>query len=67
MKRIILVISLISVICSCNSGKKKADGTKSDTEVGVENANGNIPDTTNAIKLSTDKKDSAGAHKDSVK
>lgn len=68
MKRIILIIGLVSVISGCNSSdKKKTDGTKSDSEVGVQNANGNIPDTTNAIKLSTDKKDSTGMHKDSAK
>jgi len=43
---------------SCNSGDKKADDTKTDSQVGVQNANGNIPDTTNAIRLSTDTKDS---------
>jgi hypothetical protein len=68
MKRMIIIIGLVSVISGCNSSdKKKTDSTKSDSEVGVQNANGNIPDTTNAMKLSTDKKDSAARHKDSAK
>ena len=68
MKRMIIIIGLVSVILGCNSGdEKKTDETKTDSQVGVQNVNGNIPDTTNAIKLSTDKNDSAGMRKDSAK
>ena len=63
-----LIIGLVSVISGCNSSdKKKAVETKTDEQVGVENVNGNIPDTTNAINLSTHKKDSTGMSKDSAK
>jgi hypothetical protein len=68
MKRMMLIICLVSFISGCNSSDtKKTDDTKTDSEVGVQNVNGNIPDTTSAIKLSTDKKDSTGARADSVK
>jgi hypothetical protein len=68
MKRMVLIIGLVSLISGCNSsGKKKADETKTDNPTGVQNVNGNIPDTTNAINLSTQKKDSASMRKDSVR
>ena len=68
MKRMMLIIGLISVILGCNSNdKKKTDDTKTDIQVGVQNVNGNIPDTTNAINLSNHKKDSTGMNADSVK
>ena len=68
MKRIMLIIGLVSVISGCNSNdKKKTDQTKTENQVGVENVNGNIPDTTNAINLSSQKKDSTGMHADTVK
>ena len=67
MKRMIIIIGLVSVILGCTSSdEKKTDETKTDSQVGVQNVNGNIPDTTNAIKLSTDKNDSAGIRKDSA-
>ena len=63
-----MLIVLVSVILSCNSGdKKKTEETKTDSQVGVQNVNGNIPDTANAIRLSTDKNDSAGLRSDSLK
>ena len=68
MKRMMLIIGLVSFILGCSSSdKKKTDDTKTDTQTGVQNVNGNIPDTTNAIQLSTDKKDSTGMHADSAK
>ena len=61
MKRMMLIIGLVSVILGCNSSdKKKTDETKTDNQVGVQNVNGNIPDTTNAINLNSQKKDSTG-------
>ena len=61
------IIGVICVMAGCNSGdKKKAGETKTDNPVGVENANGNIPDTTNSINLTTHQKDST-KHTDSVK
>ena len=57
MKRMVLIIVLVSLISGCNSSdKKKTDETKTDNQVGVQNVNGNIPDTTNAINLSTQKR-----------
>jgi hypothetical protein len=68
MKRMMLIIGLVSVVWGCNSNdKKKTDDTKTDIQVGVQNVNGNIPDTTNVMKLSTHKKDSTGMGTDSVK
>lgn len=73
MKRMMLIIGLVSFIWGCNSSdekktdEKKATETKTDNQVGVQNVNGNVPDTTNAIKLSTDKNDSAGMRPDSLK
>ena len=61
-------MGLVALMVGCNSSdKKKTDDTKSDGQVGVQNANGNVPDTINAIKLSTDVKDSSSMGKDSVK
>lgn len=66
MKNIILVLLTIFSFYSCSSNSSKTtDESKSKMEVGVENVNGNIPDTTNAIDLNTHKKDSS-ARKDSV-
>jgi len=68
MKKMMLIIGCVAVISGCNSSdKKKTEDTKTDSQVGVQNANGNIPDTTNAIKLSTDVKESGKMSKDSVK
>ncbi|HUS02993.1 MAG TPA: hypothetical protein VMY77_14745 [Chitinophagaceae bacterium] len=56
MKKILVVIAAAAFIFSCAS---KDDKTTEETknEAGVQNVNGNIPDTTNAIDLSTSKKD----------
>lgn len=62
------IIGIVFVIYGCNSnGTKKADDTKTYNQTGVQNVNGNIPDTTNAIDLSTHKKDSTGKPSDSTK
>lgn len=52
--------------CTSNSSKSVED-TGSKIETGVQNVNGNIPDTTNSINLSTHKKDTVLKSKDSVK
>ncbi len=66
MKKIfIAVISLI--VFSCSSNDKKTTEDKSKNEVGVQNDNGGVPDTTNAINLSTHKKDTVQNVKDTVK
>jgi hypothetical protein len=68
MKKMLFLIAMIAVIEGCSSGgsKKPAD-VNTPNEAGVENANGNIPDTSNAIDLNTHKKDPAGASHDSLK
>ncbi len=64
MKNIFLIAIAIISISACHSNKKTEE-VKTSTEVGVPNVNGNIPDTTNAIKLDMDKKAKTG--KDSSK
>ena len=66
MKKIIVLV-FATIIFSCNSNNKKAnENTKTNNEVGVQNENGGIPDTTNAINLSTHKKDTL-QKRDSIK
>ncbi len=53
---------------SCSSNDKKTnEDSKTKNEVGVQNDNGGIPDTTNAINLSTHKKDTTQKSKDTMK
>jgi hypothetical protein len=67
MKKIFVLIAIVSIFLGCTSSDKKTtEDTKSQDQTGVPNVNGNIPDTTNAINLSTHKKDSATT-KDSAK
>lgn len=68
MKKVVFMSIITSIIFSCSSNDKKTttNDSKNNNQVGVPNVNGNIPDTTNAINLSTHKKDSTVA-KDSVK
>jgi len=64
MKKL-FIIMLSPLIFSCSSNDKKTtEETKN--EAGVQNVNGNIPDTANSINLSTHKNDSAQV-KDSSK
>jgi hypothetical protein len=65
MKKIFVVIAASAFIFSCSSKDEKTTG-ETKNEAGVQNVNGNIPDTTNAIDLSTSKKDTAGTS-DSLK
>ena len=68
MKKIMVIIGIVYVVSGCNSAdRKKTDDTKTYNQSGVQNVNGNIPDTTNAIDLSTHKKDSTGKLADSLK
>ncbi len=65
MKKIFIgVIALIAFSCGSNE-KETTEDTKTNNQVGVPNVNGNIPDTTNAINLSTQKKDTL--QKDSLR
>jgi hypothetical protein len=68
MKKYLLIITFITLVYSCNnSDKTTTEETQNKNEVGVQNVNGNIPDTTNAIDLSTNKKDTTMNSKDSLK
>jgi hypothetical protein len=60
MKKLFAIL-LIAGIFSCNSDKnEKEDKSKEGAnEPGIQNVNGNIPDTTNAINLDNDKRDSS--------
>lgn len=65
MKKIFIAVAAL-IILSCNSGNKKTSSDTNDqNQVGVPNTDGTLPDTTNAINLSTHKKDTT--QKDSSK
>lgn len=66
MKKL-FVATLTLILFSCGSNDKKPTEDKSKNEVGIQNSNGNLPDTTNAINLSTHKKDTTMSVKDSSK
>lgn len=55
----ILYTALLLTFLGCKD--KSAEGDKTQNQTGVPNVNGNIPDTTNAINLSTQKKDTVQA------
>ena len=59
MKNFTLFAIITFCIYGCSSSDTKKVDSKTNMEVGIPNANGNIPDTTNAINLSTQKKDSS--------
>ena len=61
MKKVVFMSIISSIIFGCSSNDKKSttNDSKNNNETGVPNVNDNIPDTTNAINLSTHKKDSS--------
>lgn len=63
MKKLLFILLVMSLV-NCNSGKKDEETEAGKNMPGVENVNGNIPDTTNAINLGN-KTDSTA--KDSTK
>ena len=69
MKKFCIILSTTFVLFACNSNKTSNEKVGKDIEpyrqVGVENVNGNIPDTTNSINLSTNKVDSLKVPSDS--
>ena len=68
MKNIICCIIFSTLIFSCTSSENKTtEESKSNNQVGVQNANGGIPDTTNSINLSTQKKDTTMLPRDTMK
>ena len=58
MKRLLIIIAASAFIYSCSSKEEETTG-ETKTEAGVQNVNGNIADTTNAINLSTSKDSSS--------
>ena len=67
MKKIISFIFIVSII-GCHSSDTTTSGeSKNNNEAGVQNVNGNLPDTTNAINLSTQKKDSTQKSTDTTR
>ena len=68
MKKILSILGVVAVLGSCTSqDTKTTEASKSSIETGVQNSNGGIPDTTNAINLSHHKQDSTGKRVDSSK
>jgi uncharacterized lipoprotein YajG len=60
MKKLFVIVAASALIFSCSS--KEEDTTEETSNpAGIQNVNGNIPDTTNSIDLSTSKKDSVVA------
>jgi hypothetical protein len=64
---ILYVLSISLLACNSNNKSNSKAGEKVEpyNKAGVQNVNGNIPDTTNAIDLSTKKVDSATTKSDS--
>lgn len=65
MKKILIAASTLLIFSCTSSDKKTMEDSQHNNEVGVQNPNGIIPDTTNAINLSTHKKDTVPS-KDSL-
>ena len=67
--KLILILSTV-ILFSCNDNKHSNTEMGKDVDpyrqVGVENVNGNVPDTNDAIDLSTKKTDSSTLKKDSL-
>lgn len=56
MKKIFMIMMVAAAVAGCNSdgnGSSSEDTTGSNTP-GIENVNGNLPDTTNSINLDSD-------------
>ena len=66
MKKI-FIAAIVLILISCQSNETTTEDTKNNNQVGVPNVNGNIPDTTNTINLSTQKKDTVINSKDSLR
>ena len=67
--KLILILSAM-ILFSCNDNKHSNTEMGKDVDpyrrVGIENVNGNVPDTTNTLDLSTKKTDSSTLIKDSL-
>lgn len=67
MKKNLLIVLIFTLLFSCNNSSDKTTTEGTQVQGPVENVNGNIPDTSNAIKLDVHKKDSTSSSKDSSK
>ena len=65
MKKLLFIL-LVAGTFSCDSNKKVDDVEESGNTPGIQNVNGNIPDTINSINLDNNKTDS-GMVKDSIR
>lgn len=69
MKKLSFILSMSLLLFACNNQKTSNEKVGEDVEpysnVGVDNVNGGIPDTTNTIDLSTNKVDSSNMLVDS--
>ncbi|MEO6681858.1 MAG: hypothetical protein ABIN48_03445 [Ginsengibacter sp.] len=70
MKKILLTLSVSLLLFACDSNKSSNEEVGEDVEaspnIGVENVNGNIPDTINTIDISTNKVDSTNLTQDTT-
>lgn len=68
MKKIFIAVLLYVSISSCNSGgDSEATGDTTGRNLpGMQNVNGNIPDTTNAISIDDDVQDTSGSSTDTT-
>ncbi len=57
MKKLLFIL-LIAGAISCDSNKKVDDVEQTENAPGIQNVNGNIPDTINSINLDNNKTDS---------
>ena len=58
MKKVLFILFAVGIF-SCSSDKKDDVSKEGENTPGIQNVNGNIPDTTNAINLDNDKTDSS--------
>lgn len=68
MKKVPFILSLAVILFACDSNKTSNEERGKEVDphqnIGVDNVNGNIPDTTNTINLSTNKVDSSAVPMD---
>jgi hypothetical protein len=51
MKKLLVITGILIAVSACNSNDKTKEDIETPNKAGVQNVNGNIPDTTNAIDL----------------